>query len=504
MFLSKFKILLVFLLFILLFIGVFKKETHARASDIFTNPRLESFGDDERAGRAKEGDSDTISIFKSRWDIKTYSYDLPITLTHAMATCMYIKDGKQDPELCRDHQAGFSLVSKALAYMYSNPPASGVGYAYNMLANAGILAKPAYAQGIGFSGLTPFLPLWTAARNIAYTVIIVIMIAIGFMIIFRMKIDPKTVISVQAAIPKIVLTLILITFSYAIVGFMIDIMYLTMGITISVMAKGMGWENEIAQLQSQYMNGGIETLGGSVLMVGVRTLDDFFKAFFGLIAALEGVMAGLAVLTAVTGPVALFIGIGVPVIFLFFLFLGLLFTLIRLTLLLFNSYVQLLISLILGPIFLLTEAIPGQSAFTQWILNILANLVVFPATVAILMFAMFLAQINITGTSQPLWSPPLTGIPSLGTETTGTVFVAFLAISVIFLAPSLVASIKKIFHPKSVLPVSMGTAFSPLTGGISTGMGAMQSFYYVQMTMEHGIGAQIAGWFKNALGQKKP
>ena len=63
------------------------------------------------------------------------------------------------------------------------------------------------------------------------------MIVIGFMVMFRRKIDPKTVITVQNALPKIVLALLLVTFSYAIAAFMIDLMYLVMAIIINLLVS---------------------------------------------------------------------------------------------------------------------------------------------------------------------------------------------------------------------------------------------------------------------------
>src|SRR3989338_7466360 len=144
----------------------------------------------------------------------------------------------RDPEKC-DPNTALNGISIMTASLFAVPPASGIYYAQDLLQNAGILAKPVYAQGFGFAGLAPILPIWKVTRNIAYTVIIIVMIVIGFMVIFRMKIDPKTVISVQAALPRIVLALLLITLSYAIVGFLVDLMYVSMAMIIGILSEGM-------------------------------------------------------------------------------------------------------------------------------------------------------------------------------------------------------------------------------------------------------------------------
>src|SRR3989338_9894960 len=130
------------------------------------------------------------------------------------------KIGCTDITNCESKLTALGNVTNLIGEVYSNPAASGIAYVHDTLNNAGFV-KPAYAQGIGFSALSTFLPFWKVTRNIAYSIIIIVMLIIGFMIIFRMKIDPKTVITIQAALPKIVVALLLITFSYAIAGFLI-------------------------------------------------------------------------------------------------------------------------------------------------------------------------------------------------------------------------------------------------------------------------------------------
>ena len=394
----------------------------------------------------------------------------------------------QDPIFADDQKGAIQMVGNVIASLYAYPPASGIAYTQDVLANAGVIAKPAYAQGIGFAGLTPFLPLWKASRDLAYAALILIMVGIGFMIIFRMKIDPKTVISIQAAIPKIVLTLIIITFSYPIAGFMIDIMYISMAIIISLMVNAMGGSvgivGNVADQQTHFMTADIGDLFKTIFYGGFATINNFdWSTILGIGGTGTTVAAGAIAFNFLLGSLAFFpaalaagaLGFGIPAaLFLLILLLGLLFTTIRMLLLLLNSYIQLIISLILGPIVLLQEAIPGRSAFSEWLMNILANLVVFPATVAVFLFATFLTTTGSDTT--PTWMPPFIGFAPR------EFFSALLGLGTLFLAPNLVAQIKKLFHPKPVLPITAGTAVAPLTGGIQTGMGAASQFYYLQHT----------------------
>lgn len=397
-------------------------------------------------------------------------------------------------DVFKNEQGGaVGQVALLMGKIYANPPASGLAYTQHVLADIG-LAPKAYAQGIGFAGLEPLLPLWAAMRNIAYSILIIVMVVIGFMVIFRMKIDPKTVISIQAALPKIIVTLILITFSYAIAGFMIDLMYVAMALVINILAnalKGisdlpdyMKFMIEADTLQTKFITGGYGELIGNV-MFRWEMVAGFFKQFFGGSAFNWGVagiaqsiaaIAGLGILRA--SPVGLLVT-ALPVLLLLVIIgLGLLFTLIRLTFLLLNSYVQLIVSIVIGPLFLLQEAIPGRSAFAQWMQNLIANLIVFPATVVIIYTSWIFTGFSLQG---GLWVPPLT-LAGGGGEVggLGNPLGIFIGLGIIFMSPNLVAQIKKAFHPSSALPITAGSAFSPLTGGVSTGMGAMSQFYYMQ------------------------
>lgn len=106
------------------------------------------------------------------------------------------------------------------------PPLHTADYFQNLAQNFGI-TKKTYAQqtGIGFQGLSPLMGIWSAFRNIAYMIFILVFVVIGLAIMLRIKIDPRTVMTIQNSIPKIIIGILLVTFSFAIAGFMIDIMY---------------------------------------------------------------------------------------------------------------------------------------------------------------------------------------------------------------------------------------------------------------------------------------
>src|SRR3989344_5582962 len=135
-----------------------------------------------------------------------------------------------------DQGGGLMAITGNLIASTFYIPVSTHDYGSFMASKFGIGEK-AYAQGIGFQGLTPTLKLWEAFRNITYMIFVVLFLIVGLGIMFRIKIDPRTVMTIQNQIPKIIVGLILVTFSYAIAGFLIDLMYVSMYLIISVFTQ---------------------------------------------------------------------------------------------------------------------------------------------------------------------------------------------------------------------------------------------------------------------------
>lgn len=116
------------------------------------------------------------------------------------------------------------------------PPIRTSDYLAYLGGNFGI-AKKAYAQGAGLEGLSPLTKLWETFRNVVYLGFVIVFVVIGLAIMLRLKIDPRTVMSIQNQIPKIIIGLILVTFSFAIAGFLIDLMYLSMYLIFNIIAS---------------------------------------------------------------------------------------------------------------------------------------------------------------------------------------------------------------------------------------------------------------------------
>ncbi|MCL5970186.1 MAG: hypothetical protein M1450_01640 [Patescibacteria group bacterium] len=135
-----------------------------------------------------------------------------------------------------------------------NPPLHTSDYFNYLSQNFGVVKKT-YAQGLGFSGLNPLMGLWTAMRNVVYLFFVVVFVGIGLALMLRIKIDARTVMTIENQIPKIIIGLVLVTFSFAIAGFLIDLMYVFIYLIYSIISGVPGAQVAVASLDPGLMQG---------------------------------------------------------------------------------------------------------------------------------------------------------------------------------------------------------------------------------------------------------
>ncbi len=342
-----------------------------------------------------------------------------------------------------------STGANAISFTLLNPPASGIQYVAGGLKNAGFIPQTFAAEGIGFAAIKPISSVWRTMRDIAYLVLVIVMVAIGFMIMFRTQIDAQTVISIENSLPRIVITLILITFSFPIAGFLIDLMYLFISLIVSILATD---PSRVGQLQNQYLaatpgqifdsliplnspdagywyalermsNGLIpanffdaigtiwqtaqglmlilpEVIKGFLYLVGIWGSMILVEKLLVFTKALTEPLSGIGALTVQIGNIPQFVTI--PILVVAFVLLGLLavqlilmililFTVclifFRIFFMLLSTYLKILMLIIFSPVILLLGALPGQEAFGQWFKNIFGEIMTFPAVVALFMVA---------------------------------------------------------------------------------------------------------------------
>ena len=287
------------------------------------------------------------------------------------------------------------LTSKSIASLY-NIPVSGVEYLAYVKDN--FLGKSTYAAG-GYEGLSPLIPIWKGFRNVTYVLFSIVFVVIGIMIMLRVKISPQAVITIQSAIPKLITSLILVTFSYAIVGLLIDFSYVISGLGISIVSKAGGFNYDV-----------IKTLEHPAVLGKMFGLVPF-----GAIAIIFGVIT--AILTAFAGIAGLIGGGLLLVIALLILTIVIVVQTIKFFIGLIKCYLTILLKTIIAPLEIAIGAIPNMKmGFNTWFLDVFANLMVFPITLIFLVAAEIITTTIrksassgafgwITGNS-PLWTPP--------------------------------------------------------------------------------------------------
>lgn len=137
----------------------------------------------------------------------------------------------------------------------AHPPSSGIAWARDTLAHAGLVPQ-AYAQGIGFGAFSPFQGIWKVFRDFTYLILVLLMVVVGFMVMFQVGSGSQTAVTMEATLPRLVLVLIEISFSYAIVGLLIDVMYVTIIIIISMLGPVAGITGTVqADMTNQILSG---------------------------------------------------------------------------------------------------------------------------------------------------------------------------------------------------------------------------------------------------------
>lgn len=335
------------------------------------------------------------------------------------------------------------VASNYITTLVTNPPASSVEY----LADLGSrlkLVSPAYAQD-GYDSLTGILDIWKAFRNIAYAFFVVFFVVVGFMIMLRSKLNPQTVVNLQLALPKLIITLILITFSYAIAGFILDLINLSIFL--------------IVNLFNQFVLE--ESIKASIFYSG-----NFFKFFFlemdfwDISKELADIFADLIQnILGDTNLVAKAAGAMSQPLVRLIVGGAILFSLFKLLFQLIIAYVNILIQIIFSPIILLLNALPNLNTITSWLSNIIANAAAFPATVVMILIGASLVG-SESGTIQPkvtivpsgdnFFSPPL--LTFLNADDLTNLSTKIIGLGIILLLPQVVKMIQEALKVKPSVP----------------------------------------------------
>lgn len=414
------------------------------------------------------------------------------------------------------------VAGNLIAATFTAPMHTGDYFKY-LAQNFG-LAKPAYAQGVGFTKLTPLISLWSVFRNVVYFMFIVVFVVVGVAIMLRVKIDPRTVMSIENQIPKIIIGLLLVTFSFALAGFLIDLMYVMNYLLFSLVSganvanvSGLNPAGMQGQTPLQMVNG----MGGGGVLGGVNgivnnaatSLTDVFRNVIGfsdpnsfssiftsVVAGLIGGFVGIQIaqipsLTifgntipiGLVGGVASAAGIGlaakelmvyfIPWLVIYLIFLvAVLWALFRLWFELIKAYIFILVDVVTAPLWIVAGLLPGGATygFGTWLRDIIANLAVFPLTILLFLLGRVFMEAVARGGSE-IFVPPLVGNPA-GGET--NLLSSLIGIGVILMTPQVLNMTRDALKaPPFKYVASIGQAVSVGPGVVGSTVHAVASPY---------------------------
>lgn len=107
---------------------------------------------------------------------------------------------------------------------------------------------------------------WSYFRNIAYALLTVVLVIFGFLIMLRQNVEPRVTMTISNALPRIATALVLITFSFAISGLIIDVGRIADGAIKSTFGVGQNENHTIYSLLASFGRMGLTNL-----KAGLRT-----------------------------------------------------------------------------------------------------------------------------------------------------------------------------------------------------------------------------------------
>ncbi|KKU02685.1 MAG: hypothetical protein UX99_C0017G0019 [Candidatus Amesbacteria bacterium GW2011_GWB1_47_26] len=289
------------------------------------------------------------------------------------------------PTFAQYSQLGVAgILVGTISDLYASPPASGIQSINNALAYFDITTT-AHAQGYGYGALNGFKKIWSASRNMTYLIMTVLLVVAGFMVMFRVKINPQTAVTLQLMIPKIIITLLLVTFSYAIAGLVIDMVYVLISFVIVLLG----------------IVGSPPVLTDVGKSIAFLTSSDYGKIFWYFMAPWLVIFAagGLTILiaAALAPPLAPFVLPALGAVGILNLIVGAFFfiLLFKVWWMLLKTYLTLMLLIVVGPWQIMLGLLPGQSGFGSWLRNIIAQASTFVVVPLMFLFTMLIWNIPV-------------------------------------------------------------------------------------------------------------
>lgn len=364
------------------------------------------------------------------------------------------------------------VVGNGIATMYT-PTVTTSDYT-RYLANSFGLVKQTFAAPPkdAFEGFSPLLGLWTASRNIAYFLLILAFVFIGIGVMMRIQLDPRTVMTIQNQIPRVIIAIILITFSYSIAAIMADVMWASSYLMINVVSDATGdrqlkscgnnpgphissyaTENVLSAPISfvnliyredncGIVKSGIADVSKNVAnnITGLQT--DIVMAVFGLdpdatcswnqgtsnsggsildyIPFVSQARTAIGIITnpgdigdcIFYGPFGKLMNKIISAAWWIAVFFAMIITLVRIWFMLLKAYAYIFLYVILAPMFIVLNLLPKKPlGMGRWLRVFFVNLAIFPVTILMLLLSRAFMDMFDRGADK-VFVPPLVGNPN--------------------------------------------------------------------------------------------
>ena len=345
-------------------------------------------------------------------------------------------------------------------------PISGIRYVKEKISSSFSIPVAKAQGGFGYTAINSIQKYWAGFRNMSYAVAVLITIIFAFMIMFRVKLNPQTVISIQSALPKIVVAIILATFSYAIAGFLIDLTYVVAGLFATLLySSGFAIPGkDLYGIYEQIIPN--TTLLGNFYILG-------YMLWYWILFAIAIIVSFVATFTQLSlwGALA---SIVMVLVWVWLLVLCLWYA-VKIPLVLIKNLISIYISIVTAPLQITVGALVPQIGFGQWFKKLTAELMVYPVTGLLLYLALstllssFAVNFRVFGEvfgTDPgkLWAPSIIGSAA---DMSGLLWMV-MSFGIIVLIPKVIELLKSIIMGEKF---SFGTAMGEATGVARTAWG---------------------------------
>ena len=251
--------------------------------------------------------------------------------------------------------------------------------------------------------------IWKKMRNISYSFITLVIVFTGLLVMLSYKTDPRTTLSLVDFVPKLAMSLIIITFSWPIAGIFVDLTTVLANVGYQLL-NGYGDFNAVW----------ITSLGGGMALIIGGVIGSFFTGGWSLIATVVGLIVLITSVAYIIALISAFV------------------TLIK-------RWLSMVLLAAFAPIIFLWGSLPGQEeALQTWFKSMIVSALTFPAAGLLLYLATKLTP--MVGKDFP--KPPL-AYPIIGESILLPLLSPVVSIVLVFLIASIPSVLEEFVDVKA-------------------------------------------------------